>query len=182
MATRSSTRPTSKSSIAISSAPISAHFRALSPVPGDVTGDGNVNALDLNAMALHLNETVTPGSNGDVDGNGIVNELDRSYILTRFGTSFGDINGDHQVGPGDFQILAFYWNRSVSYGRLSGDFNGDHTVNALDAKILFSWWGEQGGTFPGMMIPEPASATLFALGMLMAGPLRRRTVTSPAPC
>ena len=156
----------------------------LAPVSGDVTGDGNVDALDLNAMALHLNETVPKGTNGDVDGNGIVNELDRTYILARFGTSFGDINSDRQVGVGDFIILANNWNRYVTLGRFSGDLNGDRIVNALDASILFSWWGEQGGTFPGMMIPEPASATLFALATLMlaSGRPRRRMLTSPAPC
>ena len=79
-------------------------------------------------------------------------------------------------------ILANNWNRSVPAADSAAISTAIDTVNALDAKILFDWWGEQGGTFPGMMIPEPASATLFALGMLMAGPLRRRTVTSPEPC
>ena len=155
-----------------------AYFGALPapllPIFCDVTGNGLVDTLDLNVATLHLNETVTPGTNGDVDGNGIVNDVDRSYIGSRIGDSFGDINGDHEVGVGDFLILASNWNRSTINSRSAGDFNNDRIVNGLDANVLFGWWGQENGYFPSMMIPEPATFTLLAAGMLAAASLRRR--------
>jgi hypothetical protein len=146
----------------------------LFPVYGDINGDGLVDSLDLNVATQNLNKSVVPGTNGDVDGNGKVDDLDRASIITHIGDSFGDINGDHAVGAGDFLILAQNWNRLVVGGRHEGDLNGDYFVTSLDANILFSWWGQENGYFPGMTIPEPASLTLFVTGMLAFGTLRRR--------
>jgi hypothetical protein len=146
----------------------------LVPVYGDQNGDGLVDSLDLNIATLHLNQAVTPGTNGDMNGNGVVDDADRSQIILRIGDSFGDINGDHQVGSADFVILANNWNRTVLGGRAQGDLNGDGIVNGTDANVLFSWWGQENGYFPGMTIPEPASLTLFMAGMLAFATLRRR--------
>jgi hypothetical protein len=163
----------------------------LAPIAGDMTGNGIVDGLDLNVVTLNLNQTVVPGTNGDADGNGHVDDLDTDYITARLGDSFGDVDGDHLVGPADFLILASNWNRTVSGGRLSGDFNGDAIVNGLDANTLFGWWGQKGGTFSSMTVPEPTSIVLFCLAFFgSAGVVRCRhrpaayvrRLTFPLPC
>jgi hypothetical protein len=146
----------------------------LSPIYGDVNGNGIVDSLDLNVATLNLNRFVMPGTNGDIDQNGFVDDLDRSIINLHIGDSFGDITGDHQVGVADFLVIASSWNWTVFGGRFQGDFNGDRIVNALDANILFGWWGQENGYFPGMTIPEPASLTLCVAGMFAFGTLCRR--------
>ena len=153
----------------------------LAPIAGDLTGNGLVDGFDLTLVTHNLNQSVVPGTNGDADGNGFVDNRDVSYVATRLGDSFGDLNGDAQVGPADFLILANNWNRTVVDGRLSGDLNGDRIVNALDANVLFGWWGQQGGIFPGMTVPEPAAAVLFALGTLSAAFVRRHRTPASRP-
>jgi hypothetical protein len=154
----------------------------LSPINGDLTGNGMVDGSDLKEVNTYLGNVVEPGTNGDADGNGVVNSLDQSYVAMRIGTSFGDVNGDHEVGPADFAILASHWNQVNSGGRLSGDLNGDWLVNRRDAQILFDWWGQQNGEFPGRLVPEPASWMLVAWAAMAAvGCSRRRPATSPAP-
>lgn len=150
----------------------------LSPVAGDITGNGIVDGFDLNVVTLNIYQSVAPGTNGDLDGNGYVNDLDLTYITGRLGDSFGDISGDQLVGPADFAILANHWNQVVADGRLSGDLTGDGWVNSFDARALFDWWGQSGGTFPGMTVPEPTAAILFAIGTLLAAFTRRHR--SPA--
>jgi hypothetical protein len=129
----------------------------LSAVDGDTNDNGVVDGFDLSIVTSNLNKLVLPGTNGDADGNGVVNSLDIVFVSTRLGNSFGDLDGDHEVGPGDFVILANNWNKRISGGRLTGDLNGDGWVASADAKILFDWWGHQNGEFPGMLMPEPAS-------------------------
>jgi hypothetical protein len=147
----------------------------LSPMTGDLTGDGIVDELDLNIVTASLNRQVAPGTSGDFNGNGVVDASDLAVVTAAQGTSFGDLNNNHSIGPDDFIVLAWNWNRSVTGGRRSGDLNGDGTVNALDAKALFGWWDLNAGTFPGMTIPEPGSAALVLSGACLAacGRVRR---------
>jgi hypothetical protein len=147
----------------------------LAPVSGDLTGNGIVDGLDLNVVTFNEYQFVVPGTNGDADGNGYVNDADTDYVTARLGDSFGDLNGDHLVGPADFVVLANNWNRFVSGGRLNGDFNGDRLVNSLDVNVLFDWWSQKGGTFPGMTVPEPTAATLLVVGALLTAFVRRRS-------
>jgi hypothetical protein len=147
----------------------------LSPMTGDLTGEGIVDELDLNIVKASLNRQVAPGTSGDLNGNGVVDASDLAIVTAALGTSFGDLNGNHSIGPDDFVVLAWNWNRSVTGGRRSGDLNGDGTVNAVDANALFGWWDMNAGTFPGMTIPEPGSAALVLSGACLAvcGRVRR---------
>lgn len=149
----------------------------LSPIPGDLTGNGIVDGFDLNVVTLNLNKSVEPGTNGDLDGNGFVDGLDVSQMSSRLGDSFGDISRDQKTGPADFAIIANHWNQSVTGGRLNGDLTGDGWVDSFDARALFDWWGQSGGTFPGMVVPEPTAAGLFVIGSLLAACSSRRRPT-----
>ncbi|MGD9634696.1 MAG: dockerin type I domain-containing protein [Pirellulales bacterium] len=138
----------------------------LSPIVGDFTGNGVVDGFDLAVVTGNLNKIVVAGTNGDADGNGVVNSADVAFISTRLGSSFGDLNGDFEVGPSDFVVMASNWNKFVGGGRLSGDLNGDKLVNSTDARILFDWWGQQGGEFPNMLVPEPSAFGLLLMALL----------------
>ncbi len=146
----------------------------LSPMKGDLTGNGIVDELDLNIVKANFNRQVDPGTYGDLNGNGVVDASDLAVVTAALGTSFGDLNNNHSIGPDDFAILAWNWNRSVKGGRLSGDLNGDGIVNALDAKALFGWWDMNAGTFPGMTVPEPSAAALVLCGTWLAACGARR--------
>jgi hypothetical protein len=148
----------------------------LSAVDGDLTGNGVVDGFDLSMVTTNLNKAVLPGTNGDADGNGVVNSLDVVFVSTRLGSSFGDLNGDHEVGPLDFAVLANNWFKPVSGGRLAGDLNGDGWVTTGDAQVLFGWWGQQNGDFPGMLVPEPTSLVLAGLSASSLALLLRRRI------
>ncbi len=151
----------------------------LSPIAYDFDGDGQVDSSDVTFVSANLYRQVTPGTDGDVNFNGVVDENDLSVVSNALGNSFGDINGDHVVGPADFVILANNWNRIVTGGRLSGDMNSDGLVNYFDALVLFDWWGVRSdGTFAGIAVPEPAGGSLIVLGAYLGAWIgRRRSAT-----
>ena len=136
----------------------------LSPVKGDFDGNGIIDGADTNTVHSYLNQQVPPGTNGDVDGNGLVDTGDLVYVLLHSGESFGDINSDQSVGPGDFAILANHWGQTVSGGRFLGDMNGDGSVNDQDATVLFQWWSVSAGGFAPVTAPEPSSIALAFVG------------------
>jgi peptidoglycan/xylan/chitin deacetylase (PgdA/CDA1 family) len=53
--------------------------------PGDVNGDGLVNALDLSIMLSNWGKTGATHAQGDLSGDGVVNALDLSILLTNWG-------------------------------------------------------------------------------------------------
>jgi hypothetical protein len=55
----------------------------------DLFGDGNINILDLNLLALQFGTGVTPGSNRqDVTNDGIIDILDLNLVAYWFGTNW----------------------------------------------------------------------------------------------
>jgi len=56
-----------------------------SACPGDLTGDGVVNTVDLTLFLGVFGQSVTPGTSGDLDGNGVVNVVDLTIFLGAFG-------------------------------------------------------------------------------------------------
>jgi hypothetical protein len=150
----------------------------LSPVKGDFDGNGIVDGADSFIVNQHFNQEVPPGTNGDVDGNGLVDTSDLIFVLLHSGDSFGDLNGDHTVGPADFAVLAASWNQPVSGGRLAGDMNGDGAVTGQDAMVLFDWWSVSAGGFAPVTAPEPNSAVLALLAgwSLFSAAHRRRRI------
>ena len=59
------------------------------PCPGDVTGDGTVNILDLVMVRNNFGTTCDPISPcpGDATGDGVVNILDKVAVRNAFGTT-----------------------------------------------------------------------------------------------
>lgn len=56
-----------------------------SPCAGDVTGDGEVNIVDLTALLLYFGQSVSSSTQGDLNGDGVVNTIDLAILLLNFG-------------------------------------------------------------------------------------------------
>jgi predicted outer membrane repeat protein len=57
-------------------------------MPGDATGDGNVNILDFTALAQNFNKSPAIFSQGNFNYDATVNALDFNILATKFGTQF----------------------------------------------------------------------------------------------
>ncbi len=83
----------------------------------------------------------------------------------------GDVNTDGFVGVEDLDLLLAHWGDSVNpYDYAAGDLTGDGLVGDADLQLVLTYWGD--GTPPDVNIPEPGTATLFAMTGLAL--LRRR--------
>jgi hypothetical protein len=136
----------------------------LSPVLGDADGNGILDGLDLAELSTYMNQVVSPGMHGDSDFDGLITGDDLTYLYSNLGSSFGDITNDKMVGPADFFVMAWFWNRQVAGGRSYGDMNSDGVVNAVDARILFDWWSVTATGFPSVTAPEPGALVLGLVG------------------
>ena len=138
--------------------------------PGDVTGDGKVDAADIDGVQA----AVLAGSSDpvyDLNGDGAVDSADADHLVESvIGTRYGDANLDLSVDGGDLSLVGAKWLDS-GLGWADGNFNGDGGIDGGDLALLgASWlWTSPAGT----PLPEPATAALLALGAGAA--LRRRT-------
>ena len=54
------------------------------PIPGDINGDGKVDALDLSVVLSNWGKTGATPAQGDLNGDGTVDALDLSIVLTNW--------------------------------------------------------------------------------------------------
>ncbi len=73
-------------------------------IPGDVDGDGKVNAADLNIVGLHWQENVETGTNGDLDGNGRVDASDLNLIGLNWQAGAGEATTAAVPEPSGFAL------------------------------------------------------------------------------
>jgi len=150
--------------------------------------DGGSNFLSQNQTFAHFGLADAPG----VDRvtvqwpSGIVQQffdVSRNTVLSVVEAELtGDLDGDGFVGIGDLNIVLGNWNRSVLPGlRLQGDPDGDGFVGIQDLNLVLGNWNA-GAPPPAhhAFIPEPATATLFCLALLLDRPRPHRR-TSPKP-
>ncbi|MCA9188909.1 MAG: hypothetical protein R3E01_05000 [Pirellulaceae bacterium] len=84
----------------------------------------------------------------------------------------GDVNGDRAVTMADFDIINNNFRNSVT-SRSQGDLTGDRFVNFDDFR---QWKSNFAGAVPAASsVPEPASAVLVVLGILLWGCHGRRS-------
>jgi hypothetical protein len=74
---------------------------------GEVNGDGQVNSLDIDALAVAIRRNYTELLLYDLNGDGVINMTDKDHLIhTILNTEYGDVNLDHCVDVGDLGILA----------------------------------------------------------------------------
>jgi hypothetical protein len=137
-------------------------------ITGDFTGDGIVDAVDIDVLA----DAVTSGIVAflDTDGSGAADMADVEFlVMDVLGTLAGDANLDGVVDGSDFNR----WNdnkfQSCAKSWSNGDFNGDKVVDGAD----FSFWlsnsfspvqatnAESGGTAPNdLRVPRQPFANV----------------------
>ena len=59
-------------------------FLSVTLLPGDATGDGCVNEIDLTAVATHWQQSTDLWEHGDFNGDGIVNDLDLTVLAVNW--------------------------------------------------------------------------------------------------
>ena len=120
----------------------------------DLTGDGNVDQLDLDDWLQGAAK-----ENGLMDG----------YL-------FGDANLDGSVNAADLNILGLNWQQSVSRWS-GGDFTVDGNVDAGDLNKLALNWQQtiSLAAASNTSVPEPAALTV-ALGLLLLVGVWRRFI------
>ena len=78
-------------------------------LPGDITLDGSVNALDLNILLAHYNTTGDTWATGDLNYDGKTNSLDLNILLAHYNTSLpagSDVIGAGSLDPSEIRMLS----------------------------------------------------------------------------
>jgi hypothetical protein len=106
-------------------------------VAGDLTGDGSVNADDIDVLFGAVQAGSSVGF-FDLDGTGAVDAADVDFLVRQqLATVPGDANLDGAVDGTDFNIWHNNrWNRCGGWA--TGDFNGDGMTDGSD----FNLWNE----------------------------------------
>jgi hypothetical protein len=131
---------------------------------GDFNLDGDVNELDIDLLAAAIRAGDEPML-FDVNASGGVDSADFAAMLQDvLRTLPGDANLDYVVDGSDFNV----WNDhrfSSGTGWASGDFNGDGQTLADDFEL---WNSNRFSLQPDkLLVPEPTSALLLSLGMML---------------
>ena len=114
--------------------------RFANSVAGDANLDGDVNAIDLNAVGKHWLKNVTSWSQGDFTGDGIVDALD----LNKIGQNWvREDEGDNTEGVGDVVDGARRPRAAIAGHPLAGDATRQRQVNS---KPLFQMNAESDET------------------------------------
>ena len=105
--------------------------------------------------------------------------LSAADVLELFNVSpgiLGDVNDDTLVNLTDFEIIRsnFF---GIDVGRSLGDLNVDGVVDLEDFGEWKDHYDGNGGAMLGLLlgVPEPGSAGLAAIGILIMGVIRRRS-------
>jgi hypothetical protein len=107
---------------------------------GDLSGDGIVNAVDINQLcaAIHANDLI-----GDLNRDGTTDLQDHGYLVDRLlGTSLGDVNLDGRFDSRDlvlvFQRGLYEQNLAEDAVWESGDWNCDGRFDSADLVAAFA--------------------------------------------
>lgn len=149
--------------------------------PGDFNFDSIVNAVDIDLLIDHLNDT---DPIYDLNGDGNINIFDFYFMLSDIlHRRQGDADLDGDVDVSDLAILRTHLG-DANAGWAMGDFTADGLIDVGDLSLLRDNLGlpppgfespSSGSAFnsPLLPVPEPASALPLLFTLLLA-PLRSR--------
>jgi hypothetical protein len=145
---------------------------------GDFNGNGVLDAGDLDLQAAAMAGGAHPAA-FDLNSDGLVNFADREqWVNVLKNTYMGDANLDGEFSSADFVavFVAGKYETGTAAGWAEGDWNGDGVFSSGDFVTAFSGGGYENGPRTGVSaVPEPASVTMLALGLLaLVGARRRR--------
>ena len=148
-------------------------------IPGDLDGNGVVDANDINQLgaAIRANSTDTKF---DLNKSGAVEKTDANYMLdTILKVWLGDSNLDGNFNTGDLvTVFSVGEYEDLTVGNSTwaeGDWNLDGDFNTGDLVAAFSQGGYEVGPRSAVSaVPEPTSGLGLAFGAMLLGFVRRR--------
>ncbi len=150
-------------------------------VPGDVNGDGELNAIDIDLLSRVVREN-RQESFFDFSSDGIVNQDDRTkWVVELAGTYFGDANLDGMFNSqdlvdvltvGEYEDLV-----ATNSGWADGDWSGDGDFMSDDLVLALSDGGYEAGPRAAVRtVPEPASRTVVVVALALLVRLRKSRI------
>ncbi|QDU55597.1 PEP-CTERM sorting domain-containing protein [Aeoliella mucimassa] len=152
---------------------------------GDTDFDGDVDQLDVAALAANMGKSSTQQDlywmDGDFDNNGVIDEADHLLLLANYdGRAVGDFNADGIVNLADYTV----WRDHLGLNTGIADASGDGYVTKHDYDV---WQQNFGTVLDGNLaqltsgaVPEPATSVLTLFGLALCVVARRRHRDSTA--
>ncbi len=152
------------------------YFQTLPLLSGDFSGNGELDTADVDILNQHIIAESHDASHDLTDDN-LVNGDDLDYWVTEVKqTWFGDANLNGEVDALDLNALGLNWQSADATSWAQGDFNGDGNVNASDLNgLALNWRSGVAAAASTQAVPEPSSALLFLVGIMLVRSCRRRT-------
>jgi hypothetical protein len=125
-------------------------------LPGDFTGDGVVDAADINVLFGAISSG-NMAAEFDLNDSGVVDQEDVKFLVENIiGTSLGDANLDGKIDAMDLNQVGINWRRMDGAGWEAGDFTGDGTVDAMDLNLIGINWrrGEAAAAPANQRVPR----------------------------
>ncbi|MCA9167166.1 MAG: dockerin type I repeat-containing protein [Planctomycetales bacterium] len=144
-------------------------------VRGDYNANQQFDAGDIDILAAAIRTTSTDLASYDLNGDQLVNTEDHRYWASNYAHVYlGDANLDGRFNSSDF-VQAFVAgkyedNVPANANWAEGDWNGDGDFTTTDLVAAFQEGGYEIGYHPAVpvnSVPEPGTATLALLGLLM---------------
>ena len=137
---------------------------------GDFDQDGSLDADDIDQLSLQL-RTTPDNRSFDLNNDSTLSQADREvWVHDLANTYFGDSNLDSEFNSSDLTAVfqAAKYELDEDAGWAEGDWNGDGRFDTSDLTAAFQDGGyEIGPRVAVSAVPEPSSAILLAIGIIV---------------
>jgi len=147
-------------------------LESVSRTPGDLDGDSNVDADDIDILSAAIRNGVN-STRLDLDGDGQVTSADRDKLIRDIlHVEYGDFNLNGVINGGDYTAWADNFGLTDA-SWADGDANGDGVVDNAD----YTHWADMVGFISGVSrpaaTPEPGTLALLCTGGVIVLSRRR---------